>query len=347
MPMTLKKTTQDDAYSPSSFIGILIRYLDERGLEAPALKKRLDKLAANPRMACGDFAAALQAIHELDPVPALGLRIARMAKPENFGLVGYLLTSCSTLKQALIRYGRFQTLVSSNLNTEVQLKNDVVNHHWQPRPGESALSCEFSAAIFISLYQSLIGKLIAPVSVGLPGPKPTHTDIYEALLGCPVVFDCEQIQVDIPAHVLLLNISTSDPYLLKLFDRQAEAILNQQSEPSETSEQFIQSLQQHLLIAMKDGDTRASTIATQLGYPLRSFYRKLSEYGYSYRSILADTRQRQAKRYLRDAALSHAEVALLLGYSEQSAFIRAFKSWTGTTPEIYRAKKCAYHQRSQ
>ncbi|WP_404840868.1 helix-turn-helix transcriptional regulator [Alkalilimnicola ehrlichii] len=71
--------------------------------------------------------------------------------------------------------------------------------------------------------------------------------------------------------------------------------------------------------------------------PLRTFYRQLRTAGYSYRGLLAHTRHTLARQYLADPALAQTDVALLLGYSEQSSFIRAFRSWTGTTPGAYRA----------
>lgn len=326
----------DIAYLPTSFLDVLLRYLDERELAALDLRHSIHLSAQNQRVESRTFSSLLDETYRVDPVPALGLRIGRMAQPQHFGLVGYLLASCSTLGQALTRYGRFQTLVLTDLKAEVQVRGSDVIHEWSLRGNDNALSCEFSAAIFINLYQSLIKKPIAPSRVGLPIPKPAHGDIYQAILGCPVEFNCSSIRVDVPSHVLLMDIATRDPHLLKIFDQQANAMLLKDAESSGCFETFLQELQENILAAMNNGDTRASTVASQMGYSLRSFYRKLSVNGHSYRSVLADTRRRLAVRYLADPALSPSEVALLLGYSEQSAFIRAFKHWMGQTPGEYR-----------
>ncbi|MGH8434936.1 MAG: helix-turn-helix domain-containing protein, partial [Pseudomonas sp.] len=66
------------------------------------------------------------------------------------------------------------------------------------------------------------------------------------------------------------------------------------------------------------------------------FYRQLAEHGLRYRWLLGDVRFKLARIYLGDPRLSSAEVALLLGYFEQSAFNRAFRAWSGSTPERYR-----------
>ncbi len=326
----------EKAHLVSSLIDILICYLDERGLGEGELKIQLSELAQAPRLSSEDLSSALQAIYQLDPVPALGLRIGLMAKPQHFGLVGYLLTSCGTLSQALIRYGRFQTLVLSDLKSVVKKEGSAVRFHWQLSAEKNPLAYEFSAAVFIKLYQTLINSSVAPACVGLPVPEPCDRHIYEAILGCPLEFNAPMLHVDVPAQLMLENISTRDPQLLRIFDSQAKAMLGQHENKSNGFEAFLQQLKQQLQEAMKDGDTRASTVAKNMGLSLRSLYRKLSVNGHSYRTVLADSRRRLAKQYLADLSLSPTEIALLLGYSEQSAFIRAFKEWTGQTPGEYR-----------
>lgn len=332
--MTLEK-----AYLPATFLDTLSAYLDERCLSAPALRNLLLSLGEQQRVGHRQFAELLQRIYELDPVPALGLRVGLMAKPEHFGLVGYMLASCSTLGQALIRYGRYQSLVLTDLKAEVAVYQGAARHQWMLHDTRNPLSFEFSAGVFITLYQNLINEPVAPASVGLPVAEPADARIYQALLGCPVRFNTPSIRVDIPKPLMLRRIATQDHYLLNIFDQQAQAILGQNQQPNtEPFDDFLETLQQQLLIAMKDGDTRAETVAVRMGYSLRSFYRLLNDNGHQYRGVLATVRRRLAVRYLADAALSPSDIALLLGYSEQSAFIRAFKSWMGVTPGEYRAR---------
>ncbi|WP_439134033.1 AraC family transcriptional regulator ligand-binding domain-containing protein [Pseudomaricurvus sp.] len=326
---------------PTSFIAVLIRYLDERGLAAPELRETLAELASKPQIANRRFSELLEETRQICPAPAFGVQLGRMIEPRDFGLVGYLLTACSTLGQALTRYGRFQTLILTDLSTQVEVSSGVISHQWSLQDADTPIACEFGVALFISLYQSLIGKAIPPVSVGLPFSEPDDKSLYEALLGCPVEFNTSCLMVDIPANLMWMTISSSDPYLRKIFDRQAEALLQTREQSTaakqtEGEEDFLEQLQQQLLMAMKDGDTQASHVAGLMGYSLRSFYRKLAEQGYSYRSILSGLRRRLAKKYLADLALSYSDIAMLLGYSEQSAFIRAFKDWMGVTPGEYR-----------
>ena len=77
-------------------------------------------------------------------------------------------------------------------------------------------------------------------------------------------------------------------------------------------------------------------VATQLATSPRSLQRRLAASELSFSQLIEQVRRELAETYLRDAAMSLTDIAFLLGYSEQSAFQRAFKRWTGLTPAQFR-----------
>jgi AraC-like DNA-binding protein len=77
-------------------------------------------------------------------------------------------------------------------------------------------------------------------------------------------------------------------------------------------------------------------IAHGLGLSARSFHRRLSDHGMNFQTLTEQTRRDLAEGLLQDESRSLAEIAFLTGFSEQSAFTRAFKRWVGTTPASYR-----------
>ena len=85
------------------------------------------------------------------------------------------------------------------------------------------------------------------------------------------------------------------------------------------------------------GESRAAAVAQRLGMSTRTFIRYLAEEGTTFGEILEQLRQHLASGYLADNRMSSHQIAWLLGYSEPSAFIHAYKRWTGTTP--WRARK--------
>ena len=71
----------------------------------------------------------------------------------------------------------------------------------------------------------------------------------------------------------------------------------------------------------------------------RTLQRKLQEHGTSHQELLDQLRKDLAMRYLREKEMAICEVAYLLGFSESSAFHRAFKRWTGITPSKFRLRR--------
>ena len=87
---------------------------------------------------------------------------------------------------------------------------------------------------------------------------------------------------------------------------------------------------------MQDEPPELTVVAARMGLSERSLYRLLQDRGLRYKTVLNTLRYELAKNYLNDAQLSLPEISLMLGYSEQSAFSRAFKEWSGETPMHYR-----------
>ena len=80
-------------------------------------------------------------------------------------------------------------------------------------------------------------------------------------------------------------------------------------------------------------------ISRQLGMSIRQLQRHLQQQDTTYQNRVQEVRHLLAEQYLKDPHLSLLEIALLLSYSEQSAFQRAFKHWTGLTPQQWRKQQ--------
>jgi AraC-like DNA-binding protein len=89
---------------------------------------------------------------------------------------------------------------------------------------------------------------------------------------------------------------------------------------------------------MRAGDLKLARVAKQMAMSARTLQRQLKERGVDFKQLTDATRRRFAVNYLKDRKNTLTEVAFLLGYSELSAFNRAFKRWTGSTPLDYRRR---------
>ena len=165
-----------------------------------------------------------------------------------------------------------------------------------------------------------------------PHPMPMDITPYQQYFSCPIIFDAKTVSIHIPLQLMSLPINSRDPFLVKLLEQQAEALMT----ALPVQDALLKSLQQHILAVLQDEAPELKTVATRMAMSERSLYRYLNERGLRYKTVLNNLRYELAKNYLKDAQLSLPEIALMLGYSEQSAFSRAFKEWSGESPMQYR-----------
>jgi DNA-binding LytR/AlgR family response regulator len=106
-------------------------------------------------------------------------------------------------------------------------------------------------------------------------------------------------------------------------------------------ESTTQRLQRLLEEELRGGKPTLEHLAARLHMSPRTLHRRLGEEGSGFRRVLAQLRRELAARHLRDVRLPLGEIAFLLGFSEASAFHRAFRRWTGWPPLAYRRAHAA------
>lgn len=85
------------------------------------------------------------------------------------------------------------------------------------------------------------------------------------------------------------------------------------------------------------GQVKVESVAGELNMSRHTLYKKLKEENLTFAGLLEDVRREQALKYMNDRNRTLSEVAELLGFSELSAFSRAFKRWMGKSPAEFRA----------
>jgi AraC-like DNA-binding protein len=100
---------------------------------------------------------------------------------------------------------------------------------------------------------------------------------------------------------------------------------------------FVDSVRLEVERELASGNPNVASVARKLGTSSRTLQRRLGDTGLSFRDVVEQVREQLARAYLTDVALPMGEVAQRLGYAEVSAFLRAFKRWTGMTPGQLRA----------
>jgi len=326
-------------YVAASLANLLTSFLDQRQLALPALRERLTRLAQGPRMPITTWWALLDEIQLACPdEPALGLQIGSCAHPHHIGVLGYLAMYSDTVGQALLRFSRFQPLLHNLAPSLISQHDDTLVIGWGKGITSTLLSDDVISAGLSGFARQLTGlDDISPTAVYYLHPQPADAAVYEQFYGCPVYFGCEVSAMHLPLAVMGLPINTQDPHLTHLLEQQAEAMLQALPVP----DTLLGELQRQIVSVLQDGPPEAAVVAVRMGLSERSLYRALQERGLRYKQVLNTLRYELAKDYLRDAQLSLPEIALLLGYAEQSVFSRAFREWAGESPMRWR-KTCLH-----
>ena len=319
---------------------LLLSYLDSNPLtqsmqegdagELAALRRQLSQYTANSRMPFTDWWHGLAVIARLYQKPHIGLEVGTYIQPSHCGVLGYLSLSCEYLAEALQRFERFQRLLYEGNEAFTHAKGSTVTFSW---PFDYGYSTRESDEVLISSLASYVRMLVGdealnPTKIGFVHVKPENVEPYWQILGCDVEFGCKNTYIDFPVAMLALKVEKADPALRVLLDQQAHALLD----VLPNGDHFEQQFYKYLLRAMQDGRPTIEEIAGYMKTSPRTLHRRLEERDLVFKQLLQKTRQQLAQQYLKEERLTLSEIALLLGYSEQSAFSRAFKQWLGITP---------------
>lgn len=325
----------DDTRVAASYVRLLFEHMAALGL-AEALGE--PPAASEAFVALRRWQALLEQARSLDPgpKPSFALRLARGIRPRHFGVVGFAALACGTLGEALQRLERHHRTVYDVNLARLSPAPEGLCIEWgveRGRPG--ALVDETALAALVQLTRELTGRPLRALVVDFVNPRPADVRPYEDFFGGPVRFGQPSTRLVLAAADLALPLRGADAALLALLDAQAEALLQQVAAVGAP----LGVWRQALVGLIRSGRTQLPDLAQSLQMSPRSLQRRLTEQGQSFQALLSQTRRQLAEAYLRDASVELAEVALLLGYSEQSAFTRAFRQWTGQAPLQWRKQQ--------
>lgn len=341
--------SQTDAFEPVSEMnlseqpinGVTARlpldYLQHRGVKAPSLIKELESFVDTGHMTHAQWWSALRQISSLLPEADTMFAIGQFMQVRHLGVLGYLLITSNTAGEALMRLQRFMPLIHQSDTISMSFEGSDACIQWSRDYGDSQV---LSDEVYFSAIQRFM-QLVCENNqqhfsrLELYYSAPPHADLYPQVFQCPVSFGCEKSKVYVPLQLLSQPLKHADPALNTLLERQAQSLLV--SIPQ--SGQFLDELKDTMVSCLQDGVSSASQFAAKLGISRRTLHRRLSEHQLDFRSLLRTTRITLAKQYLQDKQLALSEVALLLGYADQSTFTRAFNEWLGETPASYRKKE--------
>ncbi|MCU4450650.1 AraC family transcriptional regulator [Acinetobacter lwoffii] len=310
---------------------LLKAYCEAKGLEIPGQLQQVQNLERFDYVIWRDL---LEDLNRLHPRTGLGLEIAAYVQPKHLGIIAYLALSCENLGEAMARYQDFHRLIYDGSPLLVEFDHPYVSIRWEaPEPNPTQLTDEIAIALmiqFLKLFMS--GEGINLHEVHFLNSAPKNISVYEQYFQCRVRFDQPRTQLILPVAEAFKPLRNGDHTLQQLLLQQAQALLDKL--PNST--QLDQRLQHAISTGLQKNQYQIDFIAKKLGISVRQLQRHLQQQNATFQERVQEVRFMLATEYLKDPHLSLQEIALLLCYSEQSAFQRAFKHWTQVTPQQWR-----------
>ncbi|MEM6694303.1 MAG: AraC family transcriptional regulator [Pseudomonadota bacterium] len=282
-----------------------------------------------------DYYSMIELMAEQMDITPLPLIVGEAMRPDEYGALGLAWKSAPNLLGSFSRVARYWRLWTSFSLYDLEETDRgmlFVEHREGSRRLGMRISIEADLASGVSLSRQVSPRPFAPLEVCFKHAAPKTTQHHEAYFGCPVHFGADKDAMLLDHHALsapnLLGDEGITQFLISHLDQELAQIDDTPALPAQTKGEIAR--------ALSEGLPKMADIARRLGLSARSLHRRLADHGFSFQTLTEETRREIALGMLQEDRYALSEIAFLTGYSEQSAFNRAFKRWTGLTPAAYR-----------
>ncbi|WP_342371536.1 AraC family transcriptional regulator [Acinetobacter sp. D009] len=262
--------------------------------------------------------------------PFIGLHVGQTITAQHLGVLGSVFLACENLGAVLDRFERYQRLVYDVYPATVRIYTEYVELSWDTK-GEQVgpLSDETGRTVIVQFCRSLIRGKERLKEIHFIHEQPENVQPYEEYFGCAVLFEQPVALMRFDKEILSLPLKNSDAALVAILEKHADKLLASLPHIDEITDQ----VRKQIAYLLHQGEPTIEQLAERLNYSRRTLQRRLTEAGTNFRKELNTVRYELAKSYLKDLRLQIVEIALLLGYAEHSPFTRAYKEWSGKTPQ--------------
>ncbi|MFT3923930.1 MAG: AraC family transcriptional regulator [Myxococcales bacterium] len=275
------------------------------------------------------------AAHRLTGDAALGLHAAERAPWRCLGLVGALVLQCSSLRHAFAELERYLPLLADRGHLRVHDDGPTTSVWLELPPSvdqELRFVVEYTFTLLARVAREYLGPELGLYELRLPYAEPAHAHEYRRIFGCPVVHGQLRPELVFYSEALDRVRSFTDERLVRVLKEEADATLE--------SEMVGVPVHRRVFNLLKSDPTLweagPNKLGKLLGMSSRRLRRRLVSEGKTLSGLLEEARLERARYLLLETDVTIKSIADRLGYSEPSAFHRAFKRWTGQTPAAYK-----------
>ena len=269
--------------------------------------------------------------------PHLGLEMAASMHPSEMGIYGYLVDNSPTVGALISAAEHYQSIFMRGMEWRARDVGPMHEIQWRifrPYCEGTRQDIECTLASLVEILRRKTGNHIKLERVGFVHPLSKPLQAYTDIFRCEVLFEQTTNSMLIDGAYLNLPLNDTDPKLLRILKEQADTLLEKWKSESSLVDKA------RLLIAtsLEDDSGGVERLSRQLNMTSRTLNRWLTRAGTNYKNLREEVLLEAAQQALIYSSASITLIAGKLGYSESSAFVRAFKRLTGYTPNSYRKR---------
>ena len=272
-----------------------------------------------------------------DPT-ALVAHVARNARIDAFGVLGFAAMTAPNGLDGLAASCRYHRLITDRGCWTLESIGGLLLATWHS-DGPWSLGRHLSDLSVLAHFAVCIQQLFDRVplrEVRYRQPPPPGAEALAQLFGCPVGFSAGHDALVLDRHELArLSPPHANPAMYAFFRQRGDELLARRWERTTRSLDLVGRVCREIGAGLASGPTM-TRVARELGMSERTLHRRLRQRQTSFSELVERERHRAANLLLQRAELSISEIALELGFSESSAFSRAFRRWTGRSPRAQR-----------
>ena len=267
--------------------------------------------------------------------PGFSVRVGQEMKIEDYGVLGLSWRTCSRVGEIFERSERYFKLLSNTYVFQVRKKDDfsVVYLHREPHRRGLELSNEATLSATVVVLRAMSDTEISPTQVTFKHSAPTDLSSYNKAFNCTVLFNQQHYSITYTTNDFHTRTAKADASINQFLVQRVEEETNGLQV---AGNKLVFDVEELIKDALPSGIPSIHHIGDHIGMSNRTLTRRLSEAGVSFRDLIKKTQEEVSKSLLSHSTRSIAEIAFETGFSEQSAFNRAFKRWTGLSPVEFR-----------
>ncbi len=267
--------------------------------------------------------------------PGFSVRVGQQMEMEDYGVLGLSWKTCSWAGEIFERSERYFKLLSNTYFFKVEKDTEIsrvfLNREAHRRGVELSNEATLSATVVV--LRAMTESDISPVEVSFKHAPPRKLEDYTKAFNCLILFNQPQNYIAYKKEDLEMRTAKADESINKFL---LERVEEETNGIKLNSNKLIFDVENLIKDALPSGIPGVEQIGQIMGMSRRTLTRRLAENGLTFRDLIKRIQEEVSKDLLKNSARSIAEIAFETGFSEQSAFSRAFKNWTNLSPVEFR-----------